>query len=114
MYRGMQTLPIVYVDNSLYEAVENITITFDGSQAKEPTFRRIKSGERVFTALQHRFAEIRSVYLKYYNKQLAVMEKQEIYKGHHLFLETMGTILVEIVAKTQDGKLQLKITENFS
>lgn len=115
MYMGMQTLPIVYVDNNLQENLENITITFDGNKAKEPTFKRIKSGERAFTALYNKFEEIKSVYLKYYNEKLAVMEKQEIYKGlNQTFLGTMGTILVEVVAKKNDGKLELKITSNFS
>ncbi|PKG23129.1 hypothetical protein [Niallia nealsonii] len=115
MFIGMQTLPVVYVDNNLQEALENITITFDGNKAKEPTFKSIKSGERVFTGLYNKFDEIRAIYLKYYNDKLAIMEKKQIYKVfNNTILGTVGIILVEIVGKQQDGKLELKITENFS
>ncbi|MCM3457020.1 hypothetical protein M3685_24350 [Heyndrickxia oleronia] len=42
MFMGMQTLPVVYVDNNTIETLENVTITFDGDNAKEPTLKKLK------------------------------------------------------------------------
>ncbi|GKU82614.1 hypothetical protein [Niallia sp. NCCP-28] len=115
MFIGMQTLPVVYVENNLQKTLENITITFNGNKEKEPTFKSIKSGERVFTGLYNKFDEIRAIYLKYYNDKLAIMEKQQIYKAFNTnILGAVGTILVEIIGQQKDGRLELKITENFS
>ncbi|MES1043361.1 hypothetical protein FOA22_02390 [Heyndrickxia oleronia] len=115
MFMGMQTLPVVYVDNNTIETLENVTITFDGDNAKEPTFKKIKSGERVSTALYNKVDGKKTVYMKYYNKKLRITERQEIFEGlDQSPLGTMGTILVEVQNKKSDGRYEINILKNFT
>lgn len=111
----IQTLPTVYVDNNTRVTLENITITFDGYEAKEPTFKKIKSGERVSMALYNKFVGTRDVYMKYYNKKLGITERQVIFEGlDSTYLGTLGTILVEVQSKQKDGRFLLNIRKNFT
>ncbi|TKC14393.1 hypothetical protein [Robertmurraya kyonggiensis] len=111
----IQTLPTVYVDNNSGVTLENITITFDGYEAKEPTFKKIKSGDRVSMSLYNKFVGKRDVYMKYYNEKLRITERQVIFEGlDSTFLGTMGTILVEVQSKQKDGRFLLDITKNFT
>ncbi len=111
----IQTLPTVYVDNNTGMTLENFTITFDGSDTKEPTFKKIRSGERVSMSLYNKFVGKRDVYMKYYNEKLRITERQVIFEGlDSTFLGTMGTILVEVQSKQKDGRFLLEITKNFT
>jgi hypothetical protein len=113
MFIGMQTLPLIYIDNNTNHTLENISVTFDGDKGKIPSIKTIKPGERKQIALYNMNVKgITQLFLMHYNKKLKITERQYVFEN--FTKDFRGTILVEIEGIKHDGRFDITVVENYS
>ncbi|OIK13197.1 hypothetical protein [Bacillus sp. MUM 13] len=113
MFIGMQTLPLIYIDNNTNHILENISVSFDGDKGKIPSIQKIKPGERKQMSLFNMNVKgITPLYLMHENKKLKITERQYIFEN--FTKDFRGTILVEIKGIKHDGRFDITVVENYS
>ncbi|MBS4172679.1 hypothetical protein [Bacillus sp. FJAT-49736] len=106
MYFGIQTLPNIFIDNDTKHDLLDLHFFIEGSKSWEEKVKKVKSNERKMLTIYNRnMVGEKKLYMQYKNEQY------EIFK---LTKDYWSNILVKIDDVSQDNRLSLTITPNFS
>ncbi|MEH6943844.1 hypothetical protein V7014_18785 [Bacillus sp. JJ722] len=107
MYIGIQTLPIIYVDNKTQQDIFGLRFYYEGMEFKKPEFKKIKPNDRKLISIYTRnLIGEKKLCMSYKDKEYAIFEK--------LTKDIWSNFLVEIESFDENDNLEIRVTPNFS